>query len=147
LHLETCIGGEAIWFRVCTLWESDNKCFGGENKVDCKTQLLHKIFEVFKLLSYKCGADTLNTSIFTVSEGLNYYILSICSSLERAESTLFVSSGMGAIVAVLLSLVPTGSHVVATKDCYWEARMFIQNKLSLMGVSVSFLFSFSFFCR
>lgn len=60
-----------------------------------------------------------------------------CSALERAESTLFVSSGMGAIVAILLSLVRPGGHIVATKDCYWEARMFIQNKLLLMGVSVS----------
>ncbi|KAF3336619.1 cystathionine gamma-synthase [Carex littledalei] len=61
------------------------------------------------------------------------------SALERAESTMFVSSGMGAIVAVLLSLVPPGGHIVATKDCYWEARMFIQNRLSLMGVSATFV--------
>ncbi|KAJ4747253.1 Cystathionine gamma-lyase [Rhynchospora pubera] len=61
------------------------------------------------------------------------------SALERAESTLFVSSGMGAIVSVLLSLVTPGGHVVATKDSYWEARMFIQNKLSLMGVTATFV--------
>ncbi|KAJ4800701.1 Cystathionine gamma-lyase [Rhynchospora pubera] len=46
---------------------------------------------------------------------------------------------MGAIVSVLLSLVTPGGHVVATKDSYWEARMFIQNKLSLMGVTATFV--------
>ncbi|KAJ3706224.1 hypothetical protein LUZ61_009929 [Rhynchospora tenuis] len=46
---------------------------------------------------------------------------------------------MGAIVSVLLSLVPPGGHVVATKDSYWEARMFIQNKLSLMGITATFV--------
>ncbi|RWW66276.1 hypothetical protein BHE74_00026365 [Ensete ventricosum] len=38
--------------------------------------------------------------------------LPLWSALERAESTLFVSSGMYACVAMLLALVPAGGHIV-----------------------------------
>ena len=58
------------------------------------------------------------------------------SALERAEATLVTSSGMNAIVATLLALVPPGGHVVVTADCYSEARAFIHDKLSKMGITV-----------
>ncbi|URD77114.1 cystathionine gamma-synthase [Musa troglodytarum] len=59
------------------------------------------------------------------------------SALERAESTLFVSSGMYASVAMLSSLVPAGGHIVITTDCYRKTRIFIQNELPKMGISVT----------
>jgi cystathionine gamma-synthase len=58
------------------------------------------------------------------------------SALERAEATLVTSSGMNAIVATLLALVPPGGHVVTTTDCYSEARTFIRVRLSKMGIRV-----------
>ncbi|KAF0894450.1 hypothetical protein E2562_039091 [Oryza meyeriana var. granulata] len=61
------------------------------------------------------------------------------SALERAEATLVTSSGMNAIVATLLALVPPGGHVVATTDCYSEARAFIRDKLSKMGIRSTFV--------
>uniref|UniRef100_A0A0E0M7E4 plant cystathionine gamma-synthase n=1 Tax=Oryza punctata TaxID=4537 RepID=A0A0E0M7E4_ORYPU len=61
------------------------------------------------------------------------------SALERAEATLVTSSGMNAIVATLLALVPPGGHVVATADCYSEARAFIRDKLSKMGIRSTFV--------
>ncbi|VAH41016.1 unnamed protein product [Triticum turgidum subsp. durum] len=62
------------------------------------------------------------------------------SALERAESTLVTSSGMNAIVATLLALVPPGAgHVVTTTECYSEARAFIGDKLSKMGIKVTFI--------
>ncbi|KAM3392856.1 hypothetical protein ACQJBY_013807 [Aegilops geniculata] len=62
------------------------------------------------------------------------------SALERAESTLVTSSGMNAIVATLLALVPPGAgHVVTTTECYSEARAFIRDKLSKMGIKVTFV--------
>ncbi|VAH41027.1 hypothetical protein VPH35_026136 [Triticum aestivum] len=62
------------------------------------------------------------------------------STLERAESTLVMSSGMNAIVATLLALVPPGAgHVVTTTECYSEARAFIRDKLSKMGIKVTFV--------
>lgn len=55
-----------------------------------------------------------------------------------AESTLFVSSGMYASVALFSALVPAGGHIVITTDCYRKTRIFIQNELPKMGISVSF---------
>ena len=58
------------------------------------------------------------------------------SALEKAESTLFVSSGMYASVGMLTALVPAGGHIVTTTDCYRKTRIFIQNELPKMGISV-----------
>jgi cystathionine gamma-synthase len=55
------------------------------------------------------------------------------SALERAEATLVTSSGMNAITTTLLALVPPGGHIVTTTDCYSEARVFIRDRLSMMG--------------
>ncbi|XP_038990256.1 cystathionine gamma-synthase 1, chloroplastic-like isoform X2 [Phoenix dactylifera] len=56
------------------------------------------------------------------------------SALEKAESTLFVSSGMYASVAMLTALVPAGGHIITTTDCYRKTRIFIQNELPKMGI-------------
>ncbi|KAF3322934.1 cystathionine gamma-synthase [Carex littledalei] len=59
------------------------------------------------------------------------------NALERAESTVFVSSGMYASVAMFLALVPAGGHIITTTDCYRKTRIFIQNELPKMGISVT----------
>ncbi|CAN6299522.1 unnamed protein product [Urochloa humidicola] len=46
---------------------------------------------------------------------------------------------MNAIVAILLALVPPGGHVVTTTDCYSEARAFIRDRLSKMGIRSTFI--------
>lgn len=61
------------------------------------------------------------------------------SAMEKAEATIVTSSGMNAIVATLLAVVPPGGHVVATTDCYSEARAFIRDRLSKMGIRVSYI--------
>ncbi|TVU30693.1 hypothetical protein EJB05_22327, partial [Eragrostis curvula] len=61
------------------------------------------------------------------------------SALEKAESTLVTSSGMNAIAATLLALVPPGGHVVTTNDCYSEAGAFISDRLSGMGIRSTFI--------
>ncbi|KAK1315295.1 hypothetical protein QJS10_CPA06g00439 [Acorus calamus] len=62
------------------------------------------------------------------------------SALERAESTLFMASGMCASVNILHSLVPAGGHLVTTTDCYRKTRMFIQDWLvPKMGVTATII--------
>nr|BAD37853.1 putative O-succinylhomoserine (thiol)-lyase [Oryza sativa Japonica Group] len=61
------------------------------------------------------------------------------SAMEKAEATIVTSSGMNAIVATLLAVVPPGGHVVATTDCYSEARAFIRDRLSKMGIRTTFV--------
>jgi len=58
------------------------------------------------------------------------------SALEKAESTVFVASGMYAAVAMLSALVPAGGHIVTTTDCYRKTRIYMENELPKRGVSV-----------
>jgi cystathionine gamma-synthase len=43
------------------------------------------------------------------------------------------------IVVTLVALVPPGCHVMTTTDCYSEARVFIHNRLSKMGIRSTFI--------
>ncbi|AAG21602.1 cystathionine gamma-synthase, putative; 4884-7220 [Arabidopsis thaliana] len=61
------------------------------------------------------------------------------SVLEGAESTLVMASGMYASNVMLLALVPTNGHIVATKDCYKETRIFMENFLTKLGITVTFI--------
>ncbi|XP_039826146.1 cystathionine gamma-synthase 1, chloroplastic-like isoform X2 [Panicum virgatum] len=63
------------------------------------------------------------------------------SALEKAESTVFVASGMYAAVAMLSALVPAGGHIVTTTDCYRKTRIYMENELPKRGVSVSLFFT------
>jgi cystathionine gamma-synthase len=80
-------------------------------------------------------------SLFTVSLyhefcKLFHFMLSV---LEGAESTLVMASGMYASNVMLLALVPTNGHIVATKDCYKETRIFMENFLTKLGITVTFI--------
>ncbi|KAK5820226.1 Cystathionine gamma-synthase, chloroplastic -like protein [Gossypium arboreum] len=59
------------------------------------------------------------------------------SALEGAESTLIMASGMCASTVMLMALVPAGGHMVTTTDCYRKTRMFMENFLPKMGISVT----------
>uniref|UniRef100_A0A1D1YQ77 plant cystathionine gamma-synthase n=1 Tax=Anthurium amnicola TaxID=1678845 RepID=A0A1D1YQ77_9ARAE len=59
------------------------------------------------------------------------------SALEKAESTLFVTSGMYASVAMIQALVPRGGHIITTTDCYRKTRIFIQKELPKMDISAT----------
>ncbi|KAK8607182.1 hypothetical protein V6N13_052926 [Hibiscus sabdariffa] len=59
------------------------------------------------------------------------------SALEGADSTLIMASGMCASTVMLMALVPAGGHMVTTTDCYRKTRIFIENFLPKMGISVT----------
>ncbi|XP_066392691.1 cystathionine gamma-synthase 1, chloroplastic-like [Miscanthus floridulus] len=59
------------------------------------------------------------------------------SALERAESTVFVASGMYAAVAMLSALVPAGGHIVTTTDCYRKTRIYMETELPKRGISMT----------
>ncbi|GAB2223501.1 hypothetical protein Droror1_Dr00017642 [Drosera rotundifolia] len=52
-----------------------------------------------------------------------------CIVRKGTESTLFVASGMYASIVMFLGLVPPGSHIITTTDCYrkpecsWSSRL------------------------
>ncbi|KAL0717800.1 hypothetical protein Bca4012_067122 [Brassica carinata] len=59
------------------------------------------------------------------------------SALEGAESTLVMASGMCASTVMLLALVPAGGHIVTTTDCYRKTRIFMENFLPKMRITVT----------
>jgi len=58
-------------------------------------------------------------------------------ALEGAEDCLVSASGMNAVTSMLLSLVPSGGHIVTTSDCYWRTRQFMQTFLPKMNIGVT----------
>jgi cystathionine gamma-synthase len=53
---------------------------------------------------------------------------------DEVEALLF-ASGMNAISTVLLAMLPGGSHVVLTDDCYRRTRQLVRTLLARLGVA------------
>ncbi len=56
------------------------------------------------------------------------------AALENAEAAILFPSGMTAVTNVLLSILPTGSHVIYTDDCYSKTREFCTTFLKRLGI-------------
>lgn len=56
------------------------------------------------------------------------------AALESADDALLYASGMAAITSVVLSMLPTGSHIVLTDDCYRRTREFALTFLKRLGI-------------
>jgi len=59
------------------------------------------------------------------------------SELEGGEESVLFASGMCAATTTFLALLPAGSHLIVTSDCYRRTRQFIDEYLGRMGVEVS----------
>ena len=55
--------------------------------------------------------------------------------LEGAEDAIVFASGMAAITSVLLAMLPTGTNLVITDDCYRRTREFCSTFLKRLGIS------------
>ncbi|MDH3685569.1 MAG: aminotransferase class I/II-fold pyridoxal phosphate-dependent enzyme [Myxococcales bacterium] len=58
-------------------------------------------------------------------------------ALEGAEEAVLFASGMSAATTAFLTLLPQGSHLIITNDCYRRTRQFIGEYLSKLGVTAS----------
>ncbi|MFQ5400374.1 MAG: trans-sulfuration enzyme family protein [Anaerolineae bacterium] len=56
------------------------------------------------------------------------------AALENGSDALLFPTGMTAVTNVLLSILPTGSHVIFTDDCYRKTRQFCNTFLSRLGI-------------
>jgi cystathionine beta-lyase/cystathionine gamma-synthase len=61
------------------------------------------------------------------------------SALEGGEAALATASGMGAIVAALLTLVSAGEHVIAQRVLYGGTMGLLKNIAPRLGIEVSFV--------
>ena len=59
------------------------------------------------------------------------------AALEGGEDALLYASGMSAITSLLLSILPTGTHIVMTSDCYSRTRQFCQTFLKRLGITTT----------
>ncbi|MAG29990.1 MAG: cystathionine gamma-synthase [Deltaproteobacteria bacterium] len=59
------------------------------------------------------------------------------SALEGGEETVLFASGMCAATTTFMALLPEGSHLIVTSDCYRRTRQFIEQFLSRMGVETT----------
>lgn len=57
------------------------------------------------------------------------------AALENGEAAILFPSGMTAVTHVLLSILPTGSHVIYTDDCYNKTREFCTTFLKRLGIA------------
>jgi methionine-gamma-lyase len=63
----------------------------------------------------------------------------IIAQLEKTDNALVTASGMGALVAVLMTFLESGAHVVAQKVHYGGTIGFLEKVLSKFGVTASFV--------
>ena len=59
------------------------------------------------------------------------------SELEGGEETVLFASGMCAATTTFMSMLPEGSHLIVTSDCYRRTRQFIRQYLNRMGVETT----------
>lgn len=61
------------------------------------------------------------------------------SELEGGEESILFASGMCAATTTFMALLPAGSHLIVTSDCYRRTRQFIEQFLRRMGVEISII--------
>lgn len=61
------------------------------------------------------------------------------ASLEGAETSLALNSGMAAISSTLLSVADNGGHVIASERLYELTRAFLEEELPRLGASATFV--------
>jgi len=59
------------------------------------------------------------------------------SELEGGDESVLFASGMCAATTTFMALLPAGSHLIVTSDCYRRTRQFIDQFLCRMEVEVS----------
>ncbi len=61
------------------------------------------------------------------------------AALEGGESCVATSSGMSAILAVMLGLLKAGDHVICSRSVFGTTTVLLQNYVAKFGVDVSFV--------
>ncbi len=59
------------------------------------------------------------------------------SALEGGAESILFASGMCAATTTFMALLPEGSHLIVTSDCYRRTRQFIEQFLSRMSVETT----------
>lgn len=59
------------------------------------------------------------------------------ASLDSGADAVLYASGMAAVTSLLLSVLPSGAHIIMTDDCYRRTRQFCLTFLKRFGIETS----------
>ncbi|MDX2159836.1 MAG: aminotransferase class I/II-fold pyridoxal phosphate-dependent enzyme [bacterium] len=59
------------------------------------------------------------------------------AALDGGEDAVLYASGMAAVTSLLLTILPSGSHIVMTDDCYRRTRQFALTFLKRFGIETT----------
>lgn len=59
------------------------------------------------------------------------------AALDSGEDAVLYASGMAAVTSLLLSILPSGAHIVMTDDCYRRTRQFCLTFLKRFGIETT----------
>lgn len=59
------------------------------------------------------------------------------AALDNGEDAVLYASGMNAVTSLLLSVLPTDSHIIMTDDCYRRTLQFCQTFLKRFGIETT----------
>jgi cystathionine gamma-synthase len=59
------------------------------------------------------------------------------AALDSGEDAVLYASGMSAVTSLLLSVLPSGAHIVMTDDCYRRTRQFCLTFLKRFGIETT----------
>ncbi|MBZ0279710.1 MAG: aminotransferase class I/II-fold pyridoxal phosphate-dependent enzyme [Anaerolineae bacterium] len=59
------------------------------------------------------------------------------AALDSGEDAVLYASGMSAVTSLLLSVLPSGAHIVMTDDCYRRTRQFCLTFLKRLGIETT----------
>lgn len=59
------------------------------------------------------------------------------AALDSGEDAVLYASGMAAVTSLLLSILPSGAHIVMTDDCYRRTRQFCMTFLKRFGIETT----------
>lgn len=59
------------------------------------------------------------------------------AALDGGDDAVLYASGMSAVTSLLLTVLPAGSHIVMTDDCYRRTRQFCLTFLKRLGIETS----------
>lgn len=59
------------------------------------------------------------------------------AALDNGDDALLYPTGMAAVTNVLLSILPAGSHIIFTDDCYRKTRHFCNSFLRRLGIETT----------
>lgn len=111
---------------------------GGELDVqrDVDSPVVQPLFQSVNYIQEIASADGLRYPRYGNSPNAEV-VQRRLASIERAEASLLLASGMGATACALLALLRPGDHIIASAWLYGGTRMLLEQEFETLGIKVT----------